>query len=79
MNHEKPYTEMMKSSTMGKQVGKDTFMLELYVDMMLQEAILKSEKKRLLRKIDESLDERNEEYFTYYTNELMKLNKKFGS
>ena len=79
MNHEKPYTEMMKSSSRGKQAGKDTFMLELYVDMMLQEAILKSEKARLLRKIDKSLDERNEEYFTYYTNELMKLNKKFGS
>ena len=79
MNHEKPYTEMMKSSTMRKQLGKETFMLELYVEMMLQEAILKSEREKLLKKIDQSLDERNEEYFTYYTNELKKLNKRFGS
>ena len=70
---------MMKSSTMRKQLGKETFMLELYVEMMLQEAILKSEREKLLKKIDQSLDERNEEYFTYYTNELKKLNKRFGS
>ncbi|MGM9924018.1 MAG: IDEAL domain-containing protein [Bacillus sp. (in: firmicutes)] len=79
MNHEQSYTEMMKSNGMHKHSGKETFMLELYVDMMLQEALLKNEKNKLLLKIDEALDQRDRELFHHYCTELAEINKKFGT
>lgn len=79
MNHEQSYTEMMKSTAMQKHLGKETFILELYVDMMLQEALLKNQKEKLLHKIDEALDQRDEELFNHYCKDLQKLLKKFGN
>lgn len=79
MNHEHSYTEMMKSTGLQKQTGKETFMLELYIDMMLQEALLKNEKEKLLKRIDHALDQKNEELFNQYSNELKEINKRFGT
>ena len=79
MNHEHSHTEMMKSSASQKHFGKETFMLELYVNMMLQEALLKNEKSKLLQKIDDSLDQRDENLFKKYSQELQEINKRFGT
>ncbi len=79
MNHEQSYTEMMTSSSMQKHLGKETFILEIYVDMMLQELILKAEKEKLTHKIDAALDVRDKELFDQYCSELRELNKRFGS
>ena len=92
MNHENSYTEMMKSTAMQKQLGKETFMVELYVDMMLQEALLKNEKDKILVKIDEALDQRNklkrllfkgfqrnEENFHHYCKQLQEITQQFGT
>lgn len=79
MNHEHSYTEMMKSTAMQKRLGTETFMLELYVDMMLQEALLKTEKEKILMAIDDALDQRNEENFHHYCNQLQENTKKFGT
>lgn len=79
MNHEQSYTEMMKSSAMHKHLGKETFMSELYVTMILQEALLKNEKEKLLLKIDEALDQKNEELFYKYSTKLNEVIKKFGT
>ncbi|WP_019240411.1 MULTISPECIES: IDEAL domain-containing protein [Bacillus] len=79
MNHEQSYTEKMKSSAMHKHLGKETYMSELYVDMILQEALLKSEKEKLLLKIDEALDQRNEKLFYQYSKDLIALTKQFGT
>lgn len=54
-------------------------MLELYVNMMLQEALLKSEKEKLLLKIDDALDHKNKEQFMKYSKELQEVMKKFGT
>lgn len=79
MNHEHSYTEMMKSTAMQKHLGKETFMVELYVDMMLQEALLKNEKDKILVKIDEALDQRNEENFHRYCKQLHEITQQFGT
>lgn len=79
MNHEHSNTEMMKSTGLQKHSGKETFMLELYIDMMLQEALLKNEKEKLLIEIDKALDQKNEELFQRYCNELREINKRFGT
>ncbi|MEH6944180.1 IDEAL domain-containing protein [Bacillus sp. JJ722] len=79
MNHEHSNTEMMKSTGLQKNSGKETFMLELYIDMMLQEALLKNEKEKLLIEIDKALDQKNEELFQHYCNELKEINKRFGT
>lgn len=79
MNNEQSYTEKMKSTAMQNHLGKETFILELYVDMMLKEALLKAEKESLLVKIDDSLDRRDEELFNRYCEDLKKINKQFGS
>jgi len=79
MNHENSYTEMMKSTAMQKHLGKETFMVELYVDMMLQEALLKNEKDKILVKIDEALDQRNEENFHHYCKQLQEITQQFGT
>lgn len=79
MNHEHSYTEMMKSTAMQKHLGKETFMVELYVDMMLQEALLKNEKDKILVKIDEALDQRNEENFHHYCKQLHEITQQFGT
>ncbi|MGN1401455.1 MAG: IDEAL domain-containing protein [Bacillus sp. (in: firmicutes)] len=78
-NHEQSYTEMLKSSALQKHLGKETFILELYADMMLQEAILKTEKDTLLKKIDDALDQRDRKLFMDYSFQLLELNKRFGN
>ncbi|WP_050614261.1 IDEAL domain-containing protein [Bacillus testis] len=79
MNNEQSYTEMMKATSKNKQAATDTFMLELYVDMILQEALLKAQKEKLLQKIDDALDHRDHTLFSTYCQELIQLNKKFGA
>ncbi|MFS0782945.1 IDEAL domain-containing protein [Bacillus sp. 1P06AnD] len=79
MNNEHSYTEMMKATSKRKQSEKDTFMLELYVDMILQEALLKAQREQLLQKIDYALDHRDNALFTAYCKELTELNKRFGA
>ncbi|MGM9927220.1 MAG: IDEAL domain-containing protein [Bacillus sp. (in: firmicutes)] len=70
---------MEKSTAMQKRLGTETFMLKLYVDMMLQEALLKTEKDKILKKIDEALDQRNEEMFHRYCAKLQEITKQFGT
>ena len=76
---EKSYSEMMKASVMQRIKAKETFVLELYVDMLLTEIQLKKKKNQLLEQIDKAIDERNHPLFLTLTDELKDLNKKFGT
>ena len=64
---------------MKKQSGTETFMLELYVNMMLQEALLKNEKEKILLQIDHSLDQKDRKSFLRYSKQLQEITKKFGT
>ncbi len=70
---------MMKASAMNKNKQKETFMQDLFIEMMIHESILKLEKEKLLKKIDEALDMKNHELFNELSKEMKTLMKKFGS
>lgn len=79
MKNEKSFTELMKSYAMNRTSGEKDFILNLYVEMVLSEAILLSEKEKLLNKIDHALDTRNQESFYALSKQLIHLNEKFGT
>ncbi|WP_053361827.1 IDEAL domain-containing protein [Bacillus sp. FJAT-27251] len=76
---EKSYSEIMKASVMKRIKAKETFVLELYVDMLLSEIQLTHRKKQLLAKIDKAIDERNQPLFLTLTDELKDLDRQFGT
>lgn len=76
---ERSYSELMKSGAMNKRKSGESFVLELYVEMMLSELLLTSEKEKLLALIDQAIDERNQEKFIQLSNKYRELNKQFGT
>ncbi|MCQ6274379.1 IDEAL domain-containing protein [Bacillus sp. V3B] len=72
------YTELMKSSAMRKKL-KENFIQDLYIEMFLVEILLKAEKDKLLVRIDQAIDERNQETFKELSNQYRELNKRFGT
>jgi len=76
---EKSYTEQMKSGAMKRKKEKESFMLDLYVEMLLSESLLKAEKERLSKQIDQAIDEKNKPEFFKLSNEYRKLSKRFGT
>jgi uncharacterized protein YpiB (UPF0302 family) len=76
---EKSYAESMKKNTMNRKQLKDTFVLNLYIEMLLSEVQLKSEKEKLAEKIDQALDDRNKDLFTQLSKKYKELNERFGN
>jgi uncharacterized protein YpiB (UPF0302 family) len=76
---ENSYTELMKSSAMKQKKLKEGFMQDLYIDMILAEILLNSEKDQLIALIDQAIDERNQETFNQLSNQYKELNKRFGT
>ncbi|MBA4535702.1 IDEAL domain-containing protein [Bacillus aquiflavi] len=79
MKNEKSYAELMKSCAMNRQNEEANFMLDLYVDMILSEAMLKAEKTKLLKQIDLALDHRDKVAFNSLCKQLKELNVRFGT
>ena len=76
---EKSYSETMKASVMKRIKAKESFVLDLYVDMLISEIQLNTKKEKLLSKIDKAIDERDKILFLTLTEELKDLNKQFGT
>ncbi|MEH7444424.1 IDEAL domain-containing protein [Heyndrickxia sp. MSNUG] len=76
---EKSYSEIMKASVMKRIKAKESFVLDLYVDMLISEIQLNTKKEKLLSKIDKAIDERDQILFLTLTEELKDLNKQFGT
>ncbi|PLR97709.1 IDEAL domain-containing protein [Bacillus sp. T33-2] len=77
--NEKSYSEMMKASVMKRVKAKETFVLDLYVDMLISEIQLNTRKERLLTKIDKAIDDRDKVTFLSLTEELKDLNRLYGT
>lgn len=73
---ENPYIEPLKKSNGNKK--KEDFVLDLYIEMFLNEVLLKAEKGKLLEKIDHAIDHQNRELFIQLSNQYKELNKRFG-
>ncbi|WLR53931.1 IDEAL domain-containing protein [Mesobacillus subterraneus] len=76
---EKPYSEIMKASVMKRIKAKESFVLDLYVDMLISEIQLNTRKEKLMTKIDKAIDEKDKILFLTLTEELKDLNKQFGT
>jgi uncharacterized protein YpiB (UPF0302 family) len=76
---EKSYAESMKKNALNRKQLKDTYVLHLYIEMLLSEVQLISEKEKLAKKIDQALDDRNKALFTQLSGEYKELNERFGN
>ncbi|WP_019153316.1 IDEAL domain-containing protein [Robertmurraya massiliosenegalensis] len=76
---EKSYTELMKSGAMNPKRAKEAFMVNLYVDMILSEALLKSEKEKLSLQIDQAIDKKDKKTFLKLSTQYIELNERFGT
>lgn len=76
---ERSYAELKKSSSKKRQNLKDSFVLDLYIDMILLESLLELKKEKLSKQIDQAIDEKNKEQFMRLSKEMIELNKQFGT
>ncbi|MBT2653807.1 IDEAL domain-containing protein [Bacillus sp. ISL-18] len=77
--NDKSYQELMKIGAMKRARMKENFVQDLYIEMLLSEIQLNVEKEKLLRKIDKAIDTRDKKTFQLLSNELIKINKRFGT
>lgn len=59
MKNKKSYSEIMKSRSNQTKSSKSNFMLDLYIRMIFDEAILLNKKYALEEKINEAIDTKN--------------------
>jgi len=76
---ERSYSELMKSGAMNKKKSSESFVLELYIEMLLSEVLLTSQKEKLLTLIDQAIDDRNQEEFLNLSTQYRELTKQFGT
>jgi uncharacterized protein YpiB (UPF0302 family) len=77
--NEKSYTELMKKNAMKRKKLKESYVLDLYIDMLLSEVLLISEKNNLMKEIDQSLEEGNKLAFIRLSKQYTELSKRFGT
>jgi len=77
--NEKSYTELTKLSAMKKQKAQETYVKELYIDMLLVEIQWNLEKANLMTQIDYAIDERNEAEFIRLSKQYTQLCKRFDN
>ncbi|GIN37954.1 MULTISPECIES: IDEAL domain-containing protein [Heyndrickxia] len=78
MENRKSYTDLVKAYAMT-QIKNENFMVEIYAEMILQELLLTKRKEQIRKKIDSALDRRDIKAFSLLTDELIELEKQFGS
>ncbi|WP_026582415.1 IDEAL domain-containing protein [Bacillus sp. J33] len=76
---EKSYTELMKTSAMKRKQQKESYILDLYIDMLITEILLNKEKEKLMKKVDAALAEGNKPAFIHLSNQYKELSKRFGT
>ncbi|WP_445486593.1 IDEAL domain-containing protein [Niallia sp. 03133] len=77
--NEKSYTELTKLSAMKRSKSKETYVMDLYIDMLISEILLKNEKASLMTLIDKAIDEQNKEKFKELSLQFNQLCKRFGT
>ncbi|CAM5729048.1 hypothetical protein SAFG77S_11023 [Streptomyces afghaniensis] len=75
--NDKSYTEFTKLSSQKKNTN--TYVKDLYIEMLLSEIQLKNEKANLMSLIDKAIDEHDRKTFNELSNEFNLLCKRFGT
>ncbi|MEK3805751.1 MULTISPECIES: IDEAL domain-containing protein [Metabacillus] len=73
MKNRKTYTEIMKSRNTLKMEKKQETVLDIYIQMVLDEAVLTRKLSLLQEKIDESLDRNDKPLFFKLAKEYAEL------
>jgi len=73
------YTDLMKKGAMNRQQAKEAFVQDLYIEMLLAEIQLTTEKERLMKKIDQAIDTNDKNQFMKLSRQLVDINKRFGT
>ncbi|MCQ6281014.1 IDEAL domain-containing protein [Bacillus sp. EB600] len=76
---DKSYTELMKISAMNRNQAKENFIQNLYIEIMLAEIQLTLEKEKLVKRIDNAIDDNDKETFLLLSKEFIELTKRFGT
>lgn len=77
--NERSYSELTKSGATKREKGKESYVLNLYIDMLLSEVLLKAEIEKLTIQIDKAIDERDEKTFNQLSRQFSELKKRFGT
>lgn len=64
---------------MNRSQAKENFVQNLYIEMLLVEIQLNSEKEKLIEKIDKAIDGNDKATFLDLSQKFIELNKRFGS
>ena len=73
MKNEKSYTEHMKISKKKMDQRKRSFMLDVYIQMIIDEALFKRKKALIEQKINEALETKDREWFKALAKEYREL------
>lgn len=73
MIHESSYKENMKKSAAEIERQEDRSMMEMFSQMVIDEAVLKLKLEKLLAAIDDALDRRDEEKFYELSREYKEI------
>ena len=78
MENNKSFAEFMNESTVPQKQSSEMTMMEIYVDMVLNEILVKHRKEQLLTAINESLDHKDQAAFMKHSTELNTLQDTHG-
>lgn len=78
MKRDNSFAEMINSSS-GKQQQKEKFIQSVYIDLLIQEALLKEKKRAIKEKIDEAIDKHDKESFFLLAKQLQKIEKQLNA
>lgn len=78
MRHENSYKENMKKSAMERKRKEDAFMLDIFSQMVIDEALFKAKEEEMKAEIDCALDNHDEEKFYSLSKQYKELLKKYA-
>ena len=77
MKNDKSYSDLAESSSLKKRKVNATLQ-EVFIDMIIHEAILKEKKSKLQKQIDDALDLKDKKEFMLLSHEMNHLITLFG-
>ncbi|KIL47357.1 MULTISPECIES: IDEAL domain-containing protein [Jeotgalibacillus] len=78
MENNKSFAEFMNESTVPQKQSSEMTMMEIYVDMVLNEILIRHRKEKLLIAINDALDQKDQKAFMEYSKELNTLKDTHG-
>ncbi len=78
MENNKSFAEFMNESTVPQKQSSEMTMMEIYVDMVLNEILVRHRKEQLVTAINEALDNKDQDAFMKYSSELNTLEDTHG-